>query len=98
MCGEELDAAAACGGAEPYLYFDIGSRELVTRTETLSASWFASAGSFRDSRTALELSDEGALADNRWAVPREAGEVTLWVVLRDNREGVSWKSARLHVD
>jgi hypothetical protein len=98
LCGDELDAAAACGGAEPYLYFDIGSRELVTRTETLSAAWFATAGSFRDSRTALELTGDGALAENRWTVPREAGEVTLWVVLRDNRGGVSWKSARLNID
>ena len=98
LCGEELDPTAACGGAEPYLYFDIGSRELVTRTETLSASWFATAGSFQDSRTGLELTDEGALAENRWVVPREAGEVTLWVVLRDNRGGVSWKSARLAVE
>jgi hypothetical protein len=98
LCAEELDANAACGGAEPYLYFDIGSRELVTRTETLSASWFASAGSFRDSRTGLELTDDGALANNRWTVPSAAGEVTLWVVLRDNRGGVSWKQARLIVE
>lgn len=98
LCGDELAAGAACGGAEPYLYFDIGSRELVTRSETLSASWFATAGSFQDSRTVLELTDEGALANNRWEVPRDAGEVTLWVVLRDNRGGVSWKTARLHVE
>jgi hypothetical protein len=98
LCGEELAASAACGGAEPYLYFDIGSRQLVTRTETLSVSWFATAGSFQDSRTGLEVTPDGALAENRWTVPREAGEVTLWVVLRDNRGGVSWKSARLAVE
>lgn len=98
LCGEELEATAACGGAEPYLYFDIGSRQLVTRTETLSAAWFATAGSFQDSRTGLEITDDGALAENRWTVPREAGEVALWVVLRDSRGGVSWKSARFAVE
>jgi hypothetical protein len=97
LCGEELDATAACGGAEPYLYFDIGTRDLVTRTETLSASWFATGGSFGDSRTSLAETDDGALANNRWTAPRQAGEVSLWVVLRDNRGGVSWKQARIVV-
>lgn len=98
LCGDELDPAAACGGAEPYLYYDIGSKALVTRTETLSASWFATGGSFQDSRTGMEITDEGALAENRWTVPREPGEVTLWVVLRDNRGGVAWKSVKLAVE
>jgi hypothetical protein len=98
QCGEDLDAAAACGGAEPYLYFDIGSRQLVTRDETLSAAWFATAGNFGESRTALDQSDDGALAENTWTAPRSTGPVTFWVVLRDSRGGVSWRRASLTVD
>ena len=97
-CASDLDAAARCGGAEPYLYFDLGSRSLVTRTERLSAAWFASAGSFRDSRTGLETAEDGSLSRNIWIAPVEPESVTLWVVLRDNRGGVTWQSYAIEID
>jgi len=97
-CGREVDASAACGGAEPYLYFDLASRSLVTRVERLSASWFATAGRFREARNALESADEGSLAVNVWTAPREPATVTLWVVVRDDRGGVSWQRHRIEVE
>jgi hypothetical protein len=97
-CASELDAAARCGGAEPYLYFELASRTLVTRTETLSAAWFASAGRFRDSRTGLETSEDGSLARNVWTAPLQPGPVALWVVLRDNRGGVTWQRYAIEID
>lgn len=96
-CGDDVDAAA-CGGAEPYLYFDLGSRSLVTRRETLNASWFADAGSFRDARTAVEVAQDGAVGKNVWTAPRDAGPVTLWVVLRDDRGGVVWRQQAVDVE
>jgi hypothetical protein len=97
-CGAQLDAAARCGGAEPYLYFDLGTRTLVTRTETLSAAWFATAGRFHESRTGLDTADDGSLGRNVWTAPREPGPVTLWVVLRDDRGGVTWQSYPLEIE
>lgn len=97
-CASEVDATAACGGAEPYLYYDLASRSLVTRTETLSASWFADAGSFVDARSGFEVADDGALAKNTWTAPRDGGDVTLWVVLRDNRGGVVWRKQSISID
>jgi hypothetical protein len=98
LCGSEVAEDAACGGAEPYLYFDLTARELVTRTETLNASWFANAGRFSDSRTRVESAEEGGLGASVWTAPRDSGPVDVWVVVRDNRGGVVWRSAVIEVD
>ncbi|MET0384872.1 MAG: hypothetical protein ABW321_02880 [Polyangiales bacterium] len=97
-CGTEVDDAAACGGAEPYLYFDLASRSLVTRTEALSASWFASSGRYTEARSRLTAGDDGSLGVNTWTAPDEPGPVTLWVVIRDDRGGVAWQRHVLEVE
>jgi hypothetical protein len=98
LCEGEVDPDAACGGAEPYLYFDIGTRQIVTRREKLRASWFASAGEFRDSRSALVRGADGSSSANVWVAPGRAQSVTLWVVLRDDRGGASWQRYVLQVE
>jgi hypothetical protein len=98
LCEGKVDSAAACGGAEPYLYFDIGTREIVTRRETLRASWFATAGVFRDSRSSLVRGADGAWSGNVWTAPSRAQSVTLWVVLRDDRGGTTWQTYALEVE
>jgi hypothetical protein len=97
-CGREVDPDAACGGAEPYLYFDVGKREIVTRRETLRASWFAEAGSFRDSRTELGRNADGSSSTNVWTAPSRAATVRMWVVLRDDRGGVAWRTYTFQVE
>ena len=96
-CDREVSPDAACGGAEPYLYFDLGTRELVTRRENLRASWFASAGGFSESRSALIRDRDGSSSDNVWTAPRREQTVTLWIVLRDDRGGVAWQTHTLEV-
>jgi hypothetical protein len=97
-CESEVDAEAACGGAEPYLYFDVGKREIVTRREGLRASWFADGGTFRDARTELRRGSEGSSSANVWTAPARAGEVTLWIVVRDDRGGTTWQARGLRVE
>ena len=97
-CGEDVDPDAACGGAEPYLYFDIGTREIITRQERLRASWFATAGVFRNSRTQLRRGEDGSSSINIWTAPPRAQSVTLWLVLRDDRGGASWQTYALRVE
>lgn len=97
-CGDDVDPDAACGGAEPYLYFDIGTREIVTRKERLRASWFATAGLFRDARTQLRRGEDGWSGLNVWTAPGSQKSVTLWVVLRDDRGGSSWQTYSLRVE
>lgn len=79
---------AACGGAERYVVFDRPTQSVVERTEVLRVSWFATAGDFRDPRTA---------GDNVWHAPQAGARVRLWAVLRDDRGGVAWRTAEINV-
>jgi hypothetical protein len=87
-----------CTGAEAYVYFDLATRALVDRREAMRLSWYADAGSFVDDRTG-RTEDQADLTstDNTWTAPPTAGAVTLWVVLRDSRGGLNWKSFRIWV-
>jgi hypothetical protein len=74
---------------ESYLWLDPASRALVERTETVRISWYSTAGLFDSERTA-----DG---DNTWTAPDDAGDITLWVVLRDDRGGVAFAEYRVKV-
>ncbi len=87
-----------CGGAESYLYVDPASKQLVTRRESMVASWYASAGAFDEDRTGRSESDPATSATNTWTAPRRPGPVHLWIVLRDARGGVGWSSYTVSVE
>ncbi len=82
--------AAPCAGAEPYAHYDPIARTVGARTESMLVSWFATAGSFASDR-----SGETAprTSENTFTAP--AGDVTLWLVLRDDRGGTAWHRYRL---
>jgi hypothetical protein len=103
VCGidETDDSCAAdcvpehkgCTGAEQYVYFDLVSRVLVDRREAMRLSWYANAGQFRDDRTGRsEQEADQTSTENIWTAPAAPTDAVLWLVLRDNRGGVSWRS------
>lgn len=90
---------SACSGAEHYLHFDPAKRAFATRREGMRLSWFATAGSFADPRTGRTESDaDEASSDNAFSAPEEVGDLTLWVVLRDDRGGTSWQTYAFRVE
>ncbi|MDB5219869.1 MAG: hypothetical protein JWO86_7796 [Myxococcaceae bacterium] len=106
VCGPDesrLDCAAdcampvGCAGSERYLYFDAEARQLVARHESMRVSWFATAGTFDRDRTGRGSDELETSSDNTWAAPADATTVRGWVVLRDDRGGVAWRSFALDV-
>ena len=91
-CEEE----APCGGAETYVQFDAASGAIVTRTELMLVSWFASGGSF-DSPRSGPSGEQASSAEGLWHAPEGAGAVDLWIVLRDGRGGVGSAAWRVEV-
>lgn len=85
-----------CTGAETYVLYDTAAQALVERTESLIATWYATAGELDEART--EASSAPFRTENGWTAPAEAGAVRLWVVLRDGRGGVGFGAYRLQVE
>jgi hypothetical protein len=72
---------------------------LLDRREAIRISWFASAGTFEHERTGRGENEIGhATSDNQWVASRESRDVLLWVVIRDDRGGVGWRSYTLRVE
>jgi len=87
-----------CAGPEPYAYFDPGTFALSDRHESMRVSWFATAGSFDSDHTGQSAANfQNTTSDGVWTAPSDPGPVFLWVVLRDDRGGVDWKSFRIDV-
>lgn len=98
-CPDDCNDPHGCTGAEPYVYFDPGQRSIDDRREAIRISWFANAGSFDHERTGRGADEvEQTSSDNQWVAPQQSGDVLLWVVIRDDRGGVGWRSYRLQVD
>jgi hypothetical protein len=87
----------ACGGAESYIAIDPTSKQIVTRRESMVASWYATQGVFDEDRDGRDENDSATSVDNGWTAPAGAGPVHLWVVLRDARGGVGWGSYTITV-
>jgi len=83
------DAPVGCTGAEDYLLADIKTRTAVPRREAVSVAWFNSGGTLESSVT--DDPEGQDFTENVWTAPDEAGTHTLWLVLRDDRGGVSWR-------
>lgn len=98
-CADDCTNPHGCGGSEPYVAFDLGSRAVVDRREGMRVSWYATAGSFEHDRSG-RTEDEASVpyADNAWTAPDHAGDVRVWVVLRDDRGGVDWGSYLIRVE
>jgi hypothetical protein len=97
-CAEDCTTPKGCSGTEAYVYFDLATRALVNRREAMRISWFANAGSFADDRTG-RTEDEASetSSGNTWTAPSTPRSVVMWVVLRDSRGGIGWKSYKITV-
>jgi hypothetical protein len=97
-CAADCMVPVGCTGSEPYVSFDLATRTLVARREAMRVSWYANGGSFVDDRTGRTEEETALLSTtNTWTAPSTAGTVTIWVVLRDSRGGIGWKSYRVAV-
>jgi hypothetical protein len=81
--------------AERYVVYDLVSRRVVDRRETMRVSWFATAGSFANDRTGRAEDELETFTENDWTAPSEARTVHLFVVLRDDRGGVAFTTHTL---
>lgn len=80
-----LAVEVADDARESYPLYDALSGELSTRTETLRARWFVTQGEL-----ALDESDvSGRETNNELTTPEAGSALWLWVVVRDDRGGVS---------
>ena len=69
----------------------------VDRTEDLIVSWFATAGEFADEQTARQLTKT---LDNTFtapAAPPAGGDISVFVVVRDQRGGVGWSRVQIQL-
>jgi hypothetical protein len=79
--------SAPCSGEESYLYFAPETQSFQERTESMSAAWYATHGTFRTRRS---IPTSAFTSENQWTAPSSSGAVSLWLVLRDGRGGVGW--------
>jgi hypothetical protein len=98
-CADDCTDPHGCKGSEPYVAYDLVSLALVDRREGMRVSWYATDGTFEHDRSGT-TEEEASVpsADNIWTAPDHAGDVHLWVVLRDDRGGVDWGSYLVHVE
>mgnify|MGYP001545699584 CR=1 FL=1 len=82
---------------ETYPVYDLQTQMLETHRESLSLSWFATAGSFAHDRTGRAETETDLTTDNSWTAPAAAGLVHFWVLLRDVRGGVDFAETAIMV-
>ncbi|MBN9162861.1 MAG: hypothetical protein BGO98_02305 [Myxococcales bacterium 68-20] len=99
QCEDDCKVERACGGAERYLAFSLETRQVTEVREVMRASWFAvdGGGAFRDDRSGRSADDLATFAENEFTAPTTPGVYPIWVVLRDDRGGVTWSSVRVRV-
>jgi hypothetical protein len=96
-CAADCMNPVACTGAERYVFANIASQTIVVQREAMTVAWFATGGAFDNDRTGRDTTDLTASSDNGWKTPETAGVVHMWIVLRDDRGGVTWSEYALDV-
>lgn len=91
------DPTIDCGGAETYTSLDQDTRSLVDRREAMTVTWLATRGHFGLPHTGRAEDDPATTSDNDWTASDD-GDGELYVVLRDARGGVTWKTLAVHVE
>jgi hypothetical protein len=92
-----LELAWTAASSESYLVWNAPAAELETHRETLSVSWFATAGAFDHDRTGRGEDDADQPTRNVWRAPLAPGIVHFWVVLRDSRGGIDFAEGAAEV-
>ncbi len=98
-CPADCTHPAGCSGSEQYVLFDPDTRTLDVEREAIRIDWFATGGTLADDSTGRDATEaDTPSTDDAWTVPATAGEVRLWLVVRDDRGGVGWASYRITVN
>lgn len=87
--------AQGCSGAEQYLWADPAQGKVVQAVESVAVAWFATDGTFADSET--DNVESATESSNVYTTPTAAGDVRLWLVVRDSRGGTNWSQLQLSV-
>ena len=87
-----------CEGAERYARFDRDVAAVVSARESLRISWLGTIGHWNEPRTGRASDDPATTTDGTWHAPDASQSGALFVVLRDDREGVSWTQINVIVD
>lgn len=96
-CADDCAEPVGCTGAETYTLHDPVTGALTTVRETISVSWFATAGTFSEPRGGRAADDAETTVDTTWTAP-DGGEAWIGVVVRDDRGGVGWAGRRLTIE
>ena len=83
--------------AQTYASYDAASDTIVRKRESLSLSWYSTAGTLDTEATGRAGDDPATSSDNRWMAPATAGTAYLWIVLRDSRGGIDFASYEITV-
>jgi hypothetical protein len=95
VCGKPV----GCTGSEQYLVFDPVGRALEVQREAIRVAWFTTGGTLEDDTSGRAASEaDTSTLDNPWTAPTTAGDVRIWLVIRDDRGGVGWQSYRVQVN
>jgi hypothetical protein len=70
--------------------------------EEIWADFYATFGKLDDAARLLYDVGKGSegdpsVTDNQWSPPSDAGDGTIWIIVRDNRGGASWVTVPVHV-
>jgi hypothetical protein len=108
ICGVDEDATSCpkdcahpvgCTGSEQYVWVDPSTESVGARREAIRVDWFATGGTLADDTSGVVEGDASTAheAGNTWTAPSAAGEVRLWLVIRDDRGGSGWQAYRVKV-
>jgi hypothetical protein len=98
-CPDDCGATRrGCTGAEPYVWYNRQTQRVESRREGISVAWYTSNGRFDEEQTGRDEGEaqSGRATSNTWR-PASAGPATVWLVIRDTRGGLSWKTFRFSV-
>ncbi len=97
-CPRSTPVSQGCTGAETYAWRDPGARTIVDRRESIRVSWYATGGHFDFRSTGVEESDpDESFTENGWVAPDSRDDMTIWLVIRDDRGGVGWQTYQVAV-
>jgi hypothetical protein len=92
-----LRASWTADDAETFPVLDLETHALVDTREAMRVSWFGTDGNFALDRSGRAPDDPLTYAETSFHTPSTPGPLSLWVVLRDSRGGVDWRSVEAGV-
>jgi hypothetical protein len=81
-----------CAGQEMFLWFNPKDRALTIRRESMSVAWYTTSGDYDYERTGVPEDQSTRGSSNYWTAPESGSAATLWVVVRDARGGVGYRT------